>query len=294
VTRPILKWAGGKTQLLPELRRRIPRTEGQYFEPFIGGGAVFFAFAAEGRFAAGKAVINDQNPELANLYRILREAPRQLMFALDTYLLDPAWNTEAFFHAVRALEPQDRVERAARMVYLNKTAFNGLHRVNRAGKFNVPFGRYRNPRLYEAENILACSSALQGVSIRDGDFAGALHDVRPGDVVYLDPPYFPLSSTSNFTSYSGKFGGAEQERLASLMRQLVKQGAYCVQSNSDTPATRQLYEGFEIRTVQARRSVNADPAKRGKISELVIVGRPEGWVGVAEQPDLFDLAGIGS
>lgn len=289
MAKPVLKWAGGKTQLLPQLTRLIPCTQGTYYEPFIGGGAAFFSFAGKRRFS--RAVINDFNPELTNLYRVLRDHLDELINGLEQLLLIPDWNTKEHFLDVRASEPPDVIGKAVRMVYLNKTAFNGLHRVNKAGKFNVPFGRYENPRLYDLANLRDCSRELQGVEIRAGDFEEALLDARAGDVVYLDPPYVPISSTANFTTYAGKFGPDEQARLADLCRQLVCRGVYCVQSNSDSPVTRKLYEGFQIRTVQARRSVNADATKRGKINELVILGEPEGWL--FQVPDIMELFAVG-
>jgi DNA adenine methylase len=275
VAKPILKWAGGKTQLLPTLTQLIPCTSGTYYEPFIGGGAAFFFFAEKERFQ--RAVINDFNPELTNLYLVLRDRLDELVQGLEALLRTSEWNTQEYFREVRASEPVDPIAKAVRMLYLNKTGFNGLHRVNKAGKFNVPFGRYENPRLYDLINLHDCRQVLRAVEIRTGDFEAAVHDASAGDVVYLDPPYVPLSSTSCFTAYAGKFGPDEQARVAKLFRDLVRRGVYCVQSNSDSPVTRELYEGFEIHSVQARRSVNSDATKRGKISELVIVGQPEGW-----------------
>lgn len=287
MARPFLKWAGGKTQLLPQLTRLIPCTVGTYYEPFIGGAAAFLSFVGQGRFF--RAVINDQNPELTNLYHVVRDRLDDLVGGLEAVLQNPQWNTRQCFLDVRASEPSSAVEKAVRMIYLNKTAFNGLHRVNRAGKFNVPFGRYQNPRLYDLANLRDCSRALQGVEIRTGDFEDAVVAARAGDVVYLDPPYVPLSSTANFTAYSGRFGSEEQQRLAQLCRQLAARGVYCVISNSDSEVTRKLYAGFEIRTVQARRSVNADATKRGKISELVVLCEPAGWV--SQTMDIFDVLG---
>jgi DNA adenine methylase len=280
VAKPVLKWAGGKTQLLPELTGLIPTTEGTYYEPFIGGGAAFFAFAGKGRFK--RAVINDQNPELTNLYQVIRDRLQELVEGLESVLLHPEWNTREYFQLVRASEPSCAIGRAVRMIYLNKTAFNGLHRVNKAGKFNVPFGHYSNPRLFDLANLRECREALQGVEIFTGDFATALVNVSPGDVVYLDPPYLPLSSTANFTAYSGAFGIEEQTRLVELCRWLVARGVYCVVSNSDSPVTRALYNGFEVRTVVARRSVSADASKRGSVTELVVLGVPDGWMDSAE------------
>lgn len=283
MTRPIIKWVGGKTQLLPELLRIIPPTSGTYYEPFIGGAAVFLASHESKRFS--RAVINDVNPELTNLYQVVRDQPDDLMSKLDVITSTADWNTQEYFTLMRSMSFQDPADRAARFIYLNKTCFNGLYRVNRSGKFNVPFGRYKNPKLYDRATLMACSEALQGVEIRTGDFSDATRDAQPGDVVYLDPPYVPVSKTSSFTAYSGDFGPKEQASLAEWVKHLVLRGVTCVLSNSDTPLVHELYGDFELHTVGARRSVNSDGTKRGKINEIVVVGIPEGFQPVVINQD---------
>jgi DNA adenine methylase len=273
-TSPFLKWVGGKSQLLRVLSKLITNKSLTYYEPFIGGGATFFHFADRRRFR--RAILNDFNPELINAYAVVRDHLPELLARLDQYRLDADWNTEAQFKRVRAVEHTDPVEMAARTLYLNRLCFNGLYRVNRSGKFNAPFGKYDNPSLYDRANILACSEALQNfATLRVGDYAAAVHDAQSGDIVYFDPPYVPVSETSNFTSYSGQFGADEQRALASLFRELVGRGVMCIESNSDAPLVHELYEGFDLHVVGAKRNVNSKGDKRGKVNELVVVGRPK-------------------
>lgn len=272
--RPFVKWAGGKTQLLPALCEIMPQKIRTYYEPFLGGGAVFFALAAQGRFE--RAVLNDSNEELIDTFRVVRDFPAELMKALRTHQSNE-WNTAAYFDRIRRQDPQTLtpVDRAARMIYLNKTCFNGLFRVNRKGEFNVPFGRYKNPTLFEEVNLLACSKLLERVAnLQTTDFVEAIHDVGPGDVVYFDPPYIPISATSNFASYTtGGFGLNDHYRLAALFKQVVASGAFVLLSNSETSTTRALYSGFEVRPVTAKRHINSKGDRRGPVGELIIVGR---------------------
>ena len=274
-TTPFLKWVGGKSQLLRVLSKLITHKSLTYYEPFVGGGATFFHFADRRRFQ--RAVLNDYNPELINLYEVVRDRLPELLARLDGYREDEDWATEAQFKRVRAMEflGHATVERAARTIYLNKTAFNGLYRVNRQGKFNSPWGKYENPMLYDRENILACSEALQRfATLRVGGYEAAVHDAQEGDIVYFDPPYVPVSETSNFTSYSSQFGEDEQRALAALFRDLVKRGVMCIESNSDAPLVHELYQGFDLHVVGARRNVNSKGDKRGSVNELVVVGQP--------------------
>lgn len=272
-TTPFLKWVGGKRQLLKTISALITHKSRTYYEPFIGGGATFFHFADRKRFQ--QAILNDANPELINCYTMVRDRLPDLLKRLDAYRLDPGWNTQAHFEQIRGVEFEDPVERAARTIYLNRTCFNGLYRVNRAGKFNSPFGKYDNPNLYDATNIQACSDALQRFAdLRCGDYSAAVHDAQPGDIVYFDPPYVPVSETSNFTSYAGQFGHNEQRSLAALFKELVARGVMAIQSNSDAPLVRELYADFAIHVVGAKRSVNSKADKRGEVNELVIVGKP--------------------
>jgi len=273
-TAPFLKWVGGKSQLLRVLSRLITHKSLTYYEPFIGGAATFFYFADRRRFR--QAVLNDFNPELINCYQVVRDQLPPLLRRLDQYKLDPDWNTEAQFKRVRAEEHADPVEKAARTLYLNRTCFNGLYRVNRSGKFNSPYGKYDNPSLYDPDNILACQETLQRfATLRVGGFAEAVHDAQAGDLVYFDPPYVPVSDTASFTAYAGEFGPDQQRELAELFRRLVDRGVMCVQSNSDAPLVHELYQGFDSHTVGAKRNVNSKGDKRGEVNELVIVGQPK-------------------
>lgn len=270
--RPFLKWAGGKTQLIPTLLETLPSRNATYFEPFIGGGAVFFALAAQGtRFQ--HAVINDWNRELVDAYRAIRDFPEEV---IDQLKLLP-YSKEIFLE-LRAKLPQDfsPCRRAARMIYLNKTCFNGLYRVNKAGGFNVPFGKFKNPpTILDADNLRAVAKVLNHhVTLLDGDFATAVDNAQSGDAVYFDPPYVPVNTTANFTSYtSDGFTIDDQHRLVASFRLLVERGVAVVASNSDTDVIRELYKGFEIHEIQARRSINSKGDKRGSVGELIIVGR---------------------
>lgn len=266
--KPFIKWVGGKTQLLNEILSCLPEKISTYYEPFIGGGALFFRLANEGRFE--RAVINDWNFELVTVYQVIQDFPGDMMGQLA---LIPYSREE--FNRQRELDPMQlcAIKRAARMIYLNKTGFNGLYRVNKSGKFNVPFGKFsKPPTVFDPENIRACSAVLQGVQISQGDFADAVKEAKQGDFCYFDPPYVPLNPTSDFTSYTSiGFNIKEQERLAQLCRDLSARGVRVVASNSNTQVVRDLYHGFEIREVMARRNVNSKGDKRGAIAELLMV-----------------------
>jgi DNA adenine methylase len=275
IAHPFLKMVGGKTILLPEILKRLPAKINTYYEPFVGGGAVFFALAAEGRFK--RAVIGDANAELMHTcFSLSCSAPaviRRLKWHAEKH-------SEAHFYEVRAIDKCTPVERAARMIYLNRTCFNGLYRVNKAGRFNVPFGRYTNPKICDEENLLAVEETLYRVPFEDPradyarDFEQTVLPAKRGDVCYFDPPYAPLSPTANFTTYTaGGFGLAEQTRLRDVAKKLDARGVRVLLSNSDTPLTRKLYRGFKIEEVQAPRRVNSKGGKRGNVGELLISGR---------------------
>lgn len=264
---PFLKWAGGKSQLLSTFEKFYPKSFNRYFEPFLGGGAVFFSLAA--RNQGLKAVISDCNEELINCYLMLRDNPDEVIEELREHR-----NDIHYFYKIRELvsEELDDAERAARMIFLNKTCFNGLYRVNRKGQFNVPFGRYKNPKLVDVQNIHAVSRVLANAQIVCQPFEKVVSKARQNDFVYLDPPYHPLSATSNFTGYTkGAFNFADQERLAEVFQSLSQKGCHVMQSNSDIPAIRELYSGFRIETVQAHRAINCNGEKRGRINELLIL-----------------------
>ena len=264
--RPFLKWAGGKAQLLAQMEPFFPKDYRTYFEPFLGGGAVFFHLQPE------KAVLSDSNPELVNTFTVVRDDVEGLMRALDEHL--PQRTEEKYFYKVRATDPAtlSPVERAARTVFLNKTCFNGLYRVNSDGHFNVPWGGYSNPTLYDRENLLAASALLRGKSIVLADYQKVCARARVGDLVYLDPPYHPLSETSKFTSYTKEdFGNREQRKLAEAYRRLDKRGVLVMLSNSATPLVRSLYEGFRIESLKAKRAINSKGTGRGEIEELLVM-----------------------
>lgn len=277
--RPFLKWAGGKTQLLPALMVRIPDQFGCYHEPFVGSAALFWELHNRGRLQHG-AVLSDVNEALINLYRVVRDDVDELIEALQEH--EHQKLSREYFYQVRAWDRQpnwiDRspVERAARMIFLNRTGYNGLHRVNRRGQFNVPFGRYTNPRIVDATNLRAASQALQSVELCVEDFRGVLERAKSGDLVYFDPPYLPLSPTSSFTAYSQHaFGEAEHRQLAHVFAQLAARGCYVLLSNSSAPLVCELYEDFQIEQVPARRAINRDAARRGTINEMLVLANIE-------------------
>lgn len=270
---PFIKWVGGKAQLLKQFDQFLHRPVERYFDPFLGGGAVFFHL--KHRFPQMRAFLRDNNDELINAYITVRDEPILLMKRLDEHLVNFKADRERYYYVVRSqhhLEKQKRIERAARMIFLNKTCFNGLWRVNGRGEFNVPIGSHKNPTLYDKENILAASRALANVHLETKDFRETLGETRPGDFVYLDPPYYPVSPTANFTSYTkDDFGPEQQRELAALFSTAVLRGVRLMLSNSDTEFIRNQYTEFEIHVVKARRAINCDGMKRGQINEIVVV-----------------------
>lgn len=274
--RPIVKWAGGKRKLLGELLPRVPPKIRTYVEPFAGGAALFFELAARAAGARGaarpfeSAALWDSNPELCACYRAVQQDAGRVIRELARYRYD-----KALFYEVRGQDTRGMsdTKRAARLIFLNKTCFNGLWRVNSKGLFNVPFGRYAHPKILDRERLLAASAALAGVKLRCGDFADATRGLGEGDFVYFDPPYDPASATSDFTSYSpGGFSTADQRRLAGEVRRLSAAGVRVLLSNADTPAMRELYAGFRVCSVKAARSINAAGGGRGSVGELLVVG----------------------
>jgi DNA adenine methylase len=274
--RPFVKWAGGKGQLLAQFEPFWPAGFGGYVEPFVGGGAVFFHLYCQGRLNDGPVVLNDASDELMLCYRVIRDDLAGLLTALRRH--QPRRLDADYYYAVRAWDrkpdfaQRPAVERAARTLFLNRTCYNGLYRVNQQGYFNVPFGRYKNPQIVDEGNLRAVSEALQNVVLHSTDFAQCLKWACPGALVYLDPPYDPLSATSSFTSYTADdFGDDDQRRLAGLFRQLDAVGCRLMLSNSDTPRIRELYAGYRIEELQARRAINAQADGRSPITELLIL-----------------------
>ncbi len=278
MARPFLKWAGGKTALLPQLLDAAPGQIDTYYEPFLGGGALFFALQAEGRFE--RAVLSDSNKELINAYRQVRDNVDGLIRALQVHQRKyrAAEDRAEYYYKIRAKRLTCSLGGAANLIFMNKTGYNGLYRVNSKGRFNVPHGRYENPTICDEASLLAASEALQGVKLVFGDFSSAPRRADVGDFVYFDPPYVPLSDTSNFTSYTaGAFSGPEQKRLALTAAGLVRRGVNVALSNSGHPDIVALYSAadFELTSVDAPRLINSDSAARGSISEHLIRERQE-------------------
>ena len=272
-SRPFLKWAGGKGQLLSELLARVPTAFGKYFEPFLGGGALSFALYSKGR--VDEAYLSDANTKLMDTYWAVRDEVEAIIAELPAFT-----NDRELYYQVRSWHHEDLApaRRAARFIYLNKTCYNGLYRENQRGVFNVPFGRYRHPKICDADNLRAAAVALRHAQLQCHDFDKILDLVKASDFVYFDPPYHPLSATSSFTSYREEgFGPDEQRRLAGAFQQLDRRAVYVMLSNSDTPLIRALYRDYVVEKVQAGRAINSRGERRGKISELIVRNyRPEG------------------
>ncbi len=270
--KPIVKWVGGKQQLLAQFKQFFPEHVNGYIEPFLGGGAVFFYLWNSGA-VNDRIILLDNNEELINLYLALRDYPDELIRLLTVH---QARHSREYYYKIRSADKQaeklDSIERAARTLYLNRTCYNGLYRVNSKGQFNVPMGRYKQPRIVFKENLLAVSSAIQNVTIEVKDFRDTLHIAQPGDFIYFDPPYHPLSKSSNFTQYTAdNFTEKEQRDLAELYAGLSAKGCLCMLSNSDTPLIRELYAPFRTETVYAKRAVNSKAKGRAAIKELVVL-----------------------
>ncbi len=282
---PFIKWVGGKRELLPDLLPYIPPSVDTYFEPFLGGGALFWKLASEGLFR--KARVSDLNAELVNLYQIVRDSPNEFMGWVSTVadLYRKAEDPRAFYNGMRPKRLEPDLVRAARFLFLNKTCFNGLHRMNKKGEFNSPWGKEVDVAFYDPENIRACSELLQGVEIKHERYAWLRNAAEHGDLVYFDPPYIPVSKTSDFTSYTtDDFTMDDQKELAGLFRELSDRGVAVMLSNSDAPEIRELYAGFEIKIIKARRNVNSKGDARGPVNEVLVLGR-----GMMEAPRPFDL-----
>ena len=263
---PFLKWVGGKRSVLPRLLAFIPRRIDTYYEPFIGGGAVFFELARLGRFRRAK--LADSNEELIRCYAAIKKDFTKVLGALEKHHYE-----ETAYYEVRALDPVKLSDaaRAARTIYLNRCGFNGLYRVNSSGRFNVPFGHHKNPRLIHPERLRLVAEALHGADLEVGDFEAVVADAGTDDFIYLDPPYVPLSATANFTAYARLgFGPADQDRLATLLRRLRAARVRALLSNSDCAETRRLYKGLPLAVADVRRLVNSDSSKRGPVSELIV------------------------
>lgn len=275
---PFLKWVGGKRQLLPELTSRLPASFNSYHEPFVGGGALFFHLARFSHLSRqfpklnSPVFLSDTNPELISAYEVVRDDVESLIEDLKQHIYD-----RDYYYQIRNSDRSPEfvlwsaVKRASRLIYLNKTCFNGLYRVNSQGQFNVPIGRYKNPRIVDEENLRACSQSLKSAQLSSASFQISTEKCQPGDFVYFDPPYAPLSQTADFTGYTqGGFGIDRQEELRDTCVSLHKRDVKFMVSNSDVPLIRKLYQNFRIETVQVSRAVNSNSARRGKVDEVII------------------------
>ena len=266
---PFVKWAGGKRQLMESITPLLPKRISSYCEPFLGGGAVFFSIQPK------KAVVNDLNQDLMLVYETIRDDVDALISSLQTHE-----NTADYYYMMRDMDRDkkaysalSRVEKASRLLYLNKTCFNGLFRVNSSGEFNTPFGHYKNPNIVNEPVLRAVSQYFSASSITfcSEDFSQTLERIWKGAFVYLDPPYDPLSGTANFTGYNqGGFGRAEQIRLKEACDRLTKRGVKFMLSNSATDFIRELYQAYDVTVVKAKRAINANARKRGAVEEVLI------------------------
>ena len=288
--RPLLKWAGGKRQLLPELRSYYPGQFTRYIEPFFGSGAVFFDLRNTGRLRGRRATLADVNPDLIGCYRAVRDDVEEVILALRALAREHTWRGTDFYYSVRERFNRARLagglrglytpEMAAMLIYLNRTGFNGLFRQNRDGEFNVPAGRYLNPRICDPDHLRSVADAWQqrGVTIALASFDATLAQAGRGDFVYCDPPYAPLSRTASFAHYTaGGFTALDQVRLQEAVIAAAQRGATVLVSNSSAPEIVTGYTtpeaadaGLVVRTVPARRAINSHAAKRGPVDELII------------------------
>jgi DNA adenine methylase len=272
---PFLKWAGGKRKLSQLIISAFPHDfdpkVNRYFEPFIGGGALTFALGNQHSkiYVPGKNLyINDMNPDLVNTYKIIRDDVDSLIYELKKF---EKLNTADSFYEIRATLYSDKVSQAARFIYLNKTCFNGLWRVNSRGFFNVPFGSYKNPNILDTENLRLCSKRLQKSKISHGDYVKAVSKAVKGDVVYFDPPYIPLTKTAAFSQYAKEdFGLGDQETLALTIKALTARGVRVILSNSDTPQTRKIFgKHLILRQILVARTISAQASTRKSVYEVI-------------------------
>ncbi|WP_066165121.1 DNA adenine methylase [Aliarcobacter cryaerophilus] len=271
---PFVKWVGGKRGLLSQIIPLLPEKFNNYFEPFVGGGALFFKLYSKGLLKNKEVFLFDINSELINAYNVVKKYPTKLINELETLKQN---HSKEFYYEIRAWDRENDflqrsdIQRASRFIYLNKTCFNGLYRVNKNNQNNVPMGSYKNPNICDYSVIFSASQALQNVNILNVSYKEVLKYVSKDDLVYFDPPYFPLTQTSSFTSYSEfEFLEKEQIELFEIFKNLSKIGCNVIQSNSDTEFIKNLYKDFEIKEIFANRFINSKSDSRGKISEIVI------------------------
>jgi len=267
IPKPFLKWAGGKRQLISQMDPFFPIKFNKYIEPFVGGGAIFFYLLPK------RAILMDINQELINVYNVIKNNIKELINSLKKHI-----NEQEYYYKIRNLdrdpsiyESLTNVEKASRTIYLNRCCYNGLYRVNSKGQFNVPFGRYKNPQLCDEKNLIAVHKALKNVEIVNASFEKCLDFAEKDDFIYFDPPYVPISSSSNFTSYTkDNFGREDQIKLLDVFKALDERGCKVMLSNSYNDFILDLYKGYKINILQAKRAINSDAKKRGEIRELLI------------------------
>lgn len=276
---PFIKWVGGKRGLLSQILPLIPKNFNNYFEPFIGGGALFFELYSLGLLKDKNIYLFDINAELINAYNIVKNTPLLLISELEKF---KEKHSKEFYYEVRAWDREEgflergELLRATRFIYLNKTCFNGLYRVNKKNQHNVPIGNYKNPNICDRETIYKASEALQNAIIMNTSYKDVLKYASKNDFVYFDPPYYPLTETSSFTSYSEfDFLDQQQEELFDVFSELDNQGSYVSHSNSDTKFIENLYKDFDVKKVQANRFINSKSSGRGKISEIIVSNKYE-------------------
>ena len=268
--KPILKWLGGKRQLLPEILPLIPKNCTKYIEPFLGGGAILFGLQPK------CAIVNDLNEELMNVYLTIKDEPENLISLLKIHEMN---HSENYYYEIRSLDRSieyinlTKLQRAARIIYLNKTCYNGLFRVNSSGEFNSPYGRYKNPNIVNASTIMAISKYFNNneIEIFNEDYSVILERVEKNHFIYLDPPYMPISASASFTRYTKNgFSYEKQKELRDVCNKLRDKGVSFIESNSDSPEIRELYKDYPIKIVKVKRYINCNAEKRGAVSEVLI------------------------
>ena len=271
--KPFVKWAGGKRQLIPILNQNIPESFGTYYEPFLGGGALLFHILTDKN--GQKCSISDLNSDLVLAYTTIRDRIDSLIASLKNHEKNYQKNSESYYYSIRESNPRSAIEKTSRLIFLNRTCFNGLYRVNSKGKFNVPLGKYSNPNIVNEENLRDVSHILQSsrISIKCRDFEAVLRDAKKGDLIYFDPPYQPVSATANFTSYTNKdFTYDDLTRLAELCLKLDSRGCNVLLSNSDSKEVAEVFakNTWKITRIEANRSINSNSKKRTGHFELLI------------------------
>ena len=276
--KPFIKWVGGKSKLIPELEKYFPKKFNRYYEPFVGGGALFFQIKQnyDVRFSS----INDINKKLIIAYKQIQKNPKKIILLLkkieNKYKKLSLSNQKDFFYEIREKYNKKNlndITTTTYLIFLNKTCFNGMYRENSKGKYNIPFGDQKNPTICDEKNILAVSKSLKNTEITNLSFEQAVKKCKKGDFIYFDPPYYPINATSNFTSYhKNTFEPDEQEKLRDVFVSLTKKGCFVMLSNSNTEFIKKLYKNFNKYELYAARSINSKGSRRGKIKEIVVVG----------------------